>query len=509
MGSDGCKRKCPSPCQRTPTCYSVGVKLRLLCLIAALGLPALADAPRVHLQGDRLTLRADGASLRSVLEAFAQAGIRVRADPEATKTITARYESAEVESALKKLLDPLSYALVWDVLSGPLGTVPRLAEIQVFQDGGRGRMQVVSSASARAAEGPARPGGTAWVRDELILGFREGTTRSKAEKLLSQFGATLVESIAGLGAYRVRLPPGSDVHAIAEQLRKSQLVAIAEPNWLAKAPGPKLLTPGAVSTSATDTPRDAASGGRVAVLDSGLSRLPALDPLLAGRLDALQPDRPLTDPAGHGTQMALVAAGLVAPMGASARDERLSLVAVRVFDEDGLSPMFTLLRGLDFAVSSGARVINLSWSTDEASSFLSTALSVALKKDIIVVAAAGNDGKTEKLYPASLPGVLAVGALDETGRIWPQSNRGEHVVLAAPGVAGFPVGYRGAPGVYAGTSIASAYVSHVLGIWRSQHPDATSAQTLEALRAATGAGGSSSTFTWGRLDAGATKKFLE
>lgn len=477
--------------------------------MAALGFSAHADAPRVHLQGDRLTLQADGAPLRAVLEAFAQAGIRVRADPEASKTISARYESVDVESALQELLDPLSYALVWDVLSGPLGTVPRLAEIQVFQDGGRGRMQVLSSTSTRAAEGPVRPGGAAWVRDELILGFREGVMREQAEKLLSKFGATLVESIAGLGAYRVRLPPGSDVHAIAEQLRTSQLVAVAEPNWLSQSPAPKLLSPGAVSAPTADAPRDAAGAGRVAVLDSGLSRLPALDPLLAGRLDALQPERPLTDPAGHGTQMALVAAGLVSPMGASARDERLSLVAVRVFDEDGLSPMFTLLRGLDFAVSSGARVINLSWSTDEPSSFLSTALSVALKKDIIVVAAAGNDGNTEKLYPAALPGVLAVGALDETGRIWPQSNRGEHVVLAAPGVAGFPVGYRGAPGVYAGTSIASAYVSHVLGIWRSQHPDATAAQTLEALRTATGTGGTSSTFTWGRLDADATKTFLE
>lgn len=46
------------------------------------------------------------------------------------------------------------------------------------------------------------------------------------------------------------------------------------------------------------------------------------------------------------------------------------------------------------------------------------------------------------------------------------------------------MGYKGPAGSYAGTSIASAYVSRALALYFTQHPNATTAEAISALKAA-------------------------
>jgi len=77
--------------------------------------------------------------------------------------------------------------------------------------------------------------------------------------------------------------------------------------------------------------------------------------------------------------------------------------------------------------------------------------------------------------------VLAVAALTADGNVWDQSNYGPFVKLAAPGFADFPVGYKGPPGSYGGTSISAAYTANLIAQYLAAHPRATAEDAVAAL----------------------------
>lgn len=100
------------------------------------------------------------------------------------------------------------------------------------------------------------------------------------------------------------------------------------------------------------------------------------------------------------------------------------------------------------AVKKGADVINLSFGAPYYSQVLADAVNYAISRGVVVVAAAGNDGGAIPNFPAALPGVISVGALDKVGNVAFYSNRGAEVY--APGTA-----YNGMQG----TSFAAPYVA--------------------------------------------------
>jgi subtilisin family serine protease len=140
--------------------------------------------------------------------------------------------------------------------------------------------------------------------------------------------------------------------------------------------------------------------------------------------------------------------------------------------------------GVRYAVDQGASVINLSFNDATAypGSKAAEAVAYAQKKDAVVVAGAGNDAGTVN-YPAALPGVVAVTAVDKSLDFWSNSNSGKGVVLAAPGVdiarvdPSSPNGYALANG----TSDATAYVSAIAALVRSKYPDLTAGQVINRL----------------------------
>ncbi len=100
------------------------------------------------------------------------------------------------------------------------------------------------------------------------------------------------------------------------------------------------------------------------------------------------------------------------------------------------------------AVNEGADVINLSFGAPYYSQALADAINYAISRGVVVVAAAGNDGGATPNFPAALPGVISVGALDSTGNVAFYSNRGADIY--APGTA-----YNG----MRGTSFAAPYIA--------------------------------------------------
>ncbi|MEN2422307.1 S8 family serine peptidase [Streptomyces rimosus] len=137
---------------------------------------------------------------------------------------------------------------------------------------------------------------------------------------------------------------------------------------------------------------------------------------------------------------------------------------------------------LRYAVDQGAKVVNMSFgggaSIDQAEK---EAIRYALEKDVLIVAATGNEGVGTPTYPSAAAGILAVGAVAKNGQVWRKSNYGPHTRLLAPGEgiysAGLGAKYRQADG----TSDATAYVSAAAALVRSKFPDLTAGQVANRL----------------------------
>jgi hypothetical protein len=123
-----------------------------------------------------------------------------------------------------------------------------------------------------------------------------------------------------------------------------------------------------------------------------------------------------------------------------------------------------------------------------------------------VVAAAGNYGASgnQTQYPAALPGVVAVGAVDANGKHASFSNTGSYVQLSAPGVNIFSTYLDGKYAQLSGTSMAAPHVSGLAGLIWAQHPEYSAVQVVAAMESTAsdlGSAGRDSTYGYGLIDA--------
>lgn len=160
-------------------------------------------------------------------------------------------------------------------------------------------------------------------------------------------------------------------------------------------------------------------------------------------------------PATHGTDVAIVLSN----------PDRLSdvtIYAANVFgQQDALGLVAgadALVRALDWLAEEDVRFVNLALAGPY-NKLLDLAVERAVARGLILVAAVGNDGpNAARLYPAGFDGVIAVTAVDATGRIYRNAVRGPHVDVAAPGVDVLVASEGGARFV-TGTSIATPFVT--------------------------------------------------
>lgn len=130
----------------------------------------------------------------------------------------------------------------------------------------------------------------------------------------------------------------------------------------------------------------------------------------------------------------------------------------------GIGAISDLDMAVKLAVDLGAKIINMSFGTDD--SALSPrspkphadVVEYALARGCILIAASGNNGRTTRFWPAAYPGVLAVGAVDGERRPTGFTTRGDHVALCAPGEQVYTTALEGYQ--YAtGTSFAAPFVA--------------------------------------------------
>ena len=178
--------------------------------------------------------------------------------------------------------------------------------------------------------------------------------------------------------------------------------------------------------------------------------------------------------------------------------------------EGGKSNMDIILAALDWAASQDVRIINMSF-VGPKNDLLEAACANARARDMLLVAAAGNNGPGAPYgYPAAYDSVIAVTATDEKDQLMQQANRGPYVFVSAPGVNMLaPIG--GGSDLVTGTSFAAAIVSGAVANLIHNAPDRSAdwiAAALSTTAKDLGDAGRDADFGYGLLDtkAAAAKK---
>lgn len=239
-------------------------------------------------------------------------------------------------------------------------------------------------------------------------------------------------------------------------------------------------------------------GVTVSVVDSGVD---ARHPKLAGAVERPVDFRPsFTGGAGfdqgpgtgddcenHGTPIA----GIIAARAAG--DERVLGVApeariapVRFDGSLAQAPAEMIAAAIRTGADRGG-VLNLSFAVGVDEPAIRRAVAYAVERDVVVVAAAGNEGRSQPgltWYPAAYDGVVAVAGVDAAGQPSAESNRGAWVDVAAPGegLTAPSSGGEGFVGV-TGTSFATAVVSGVAALVRARFPDMPAAEVVRRIEA--------------------------
>jgi len=209
----------------------------------------------------------------------------------------------------------------------------------------------------------------------------------------------------------------------------------------------------------------------VAVIDS---KIDTKHPDLAGDVAA---EDDLIGAAGeahaHGTGMAGAIAAHSKLVGVA---PKVKLLAVRAFsgkDDTAQGTTFNILKGLDWAASQHARIVNMSFAGPPDAA-LADMLEKAHAHGMVLIAAVGNAGpRSPPLYPAAYREVIGVTATDADDKLLPQANRGPQVAVAAPGVQILAPAPDDQYQLTSGTSVAAAHVSGVVALMLARNPNLT------------------------------------
>ena len=296
---------------------------------------------------------------------------------------------------------------------------------------------------------------SAYVPGELVVQFRPAATDDDMARVAREAGGARLRKSAFQRRALVTLDAGFTVAEGIDRLRARPEVEFAEPNVRFRASQTAIrVTPNdtlfqfqwhfeMIDAARTWAIQTGDSSVVVAVLDTGIAyenfgpyrRAPDFGTTtFVPGFDFINNDAHANDDNFHGTHVAsVIAESTNNALGGSGLAYNTALMPVKVLDEEGVGDTFSIAEGIDFAAESpNVKVINMSLGGEGTSAVISAAVTRAVARGITVVAASGNEN-TVVGFPANLPNVIAVGAVDGRKRRAPYSNFGSALDVVAPG----------------------------------------------------------------------------
>ena len=179
----------------------------------------------------------------------------------------------------------------------------------------------------------------------------------------------------------------------------------------------------------------------------------------------------VTDEQGHGTSVAgIIGAQMNNAIGIAGIAPNCKLMTVRAFDATGNAEEDDVALAIVYSALAGARVICMSFGDAVYSPMTKAAIDVAHSLNCVLIASAGNDGKTGKRYPAGYEHVIAVGATNTFNNRAPFSSFGSRIGMVAPGTGIMTTARRGGYRSFQGTSASAPIVAGTAALLLSVNP---------------------------------------
>jgi subtilisin family serine protease len=343
---------------------------------------------------------------------------------------------------------------------------------------------------------------TRLIQDEVVVQIASNVTPDRLQAAVRRLGLTVIasESLVNAGStvVRLKITNGKTPAAAIQSMANVGMAAIVQPNYVYNLDQAEQAP--ATRGDPAQQQGDAAQyileklkmldvhrmvrGANVpiAVIDSEIDFThPDLVGVVAQRFSAVggAPEKPHP----HGTGMAGAMAARQRVLGTAPAARLLAVHAFSSNTAKAESTTFNILKGIDWAVGQGARVINMSFA-GPADPSLQRSLKLAYDKGIVLVAAAGNAGaKSPPLFPGADPLVIAVTATDVDDKLFTGANRGKYISVAAPGVDILVPAPENAYQLTTGTSVAAAEVSGIVALLLERNPKLTPADIRRILTA--------------------------
>lgn len=317
------------------------------------------------------------------------------------------------------------------------------------------------------------------TQTSVLVDFRDGLTVSERQAWAQKWHVTTtpVSQTENAEAVYEIVVPGSLEQAqhVVEEMRKGQEVETADVNWTYSIPeqSPEALTKPQeeglhdnLVARSLQTPPSASSermipndpryptqwhmhqinmpeawakamgeGVVVAVIDTGVTQVEDLQGTkMVPGWNFVDDNADARDDHGHGTHVAgTIAQTTNNHIGVAGVAPKAQIMPIKVLSAGGSGSLGGIVAGIRWAVDHGAKVINMSLGGPYYSEALAKAVRYAHNKGVVVVCAAGNDGRGRVSYPAANPGAIAVAAtqFDESTTFY--SNWGKEIAIAAPG----------------------------------------------------------------------------
>ena len=318
-----------------------------------------------------------------------------------------------------------------------------------------------------------------YVQGEVLVKYKNSTSYAAKMNSIQKMGGKKISDFSVTGFSHVKIADGQSVDTAIAKFKSDANVESVQPNyiyhitstsndtdysklWGLKNTGQTIVSPSYATNNPGATGKDMdienawdqitdCSSVVVAVIDTGVqyNQEDLADNMWVNAtytkygydFVGANDDDP-KDENGHGTHVA----GTIGAEGNNATGitgvcQKVQIMAVRVLDATGSGTTADIVEGINFAVTNGAKVINMSLGGSNYDTAYYNAIKNARDNDVVVVVAAGNDGLNvettdNESYPCEydLDNIVCVAALDQNYERADFSNYGSTKVdIGAPG----------------------------------------------------------------------------
>jgi thermitase len=329
------------------------------------------------------------------------------------------------------------------------------------------------------------------AKGELLVASKPGVSDADLERTYKRHGGQKLQNLSKIKVHRIKVSE-NDLEAVEAALRADPNVEFVEKNLIGQAtfvpndPGysaqwhlPKISAPGGWDLT-TGSP-----SVTIAVIDSGIDPLhPDLSGNLVPGYNFVAGNTDTHDIYGHGTAIAGIA-GAIGNSGIGVAGVAWSntIMPLVVLDSSGYGTVANVAAAITYAADRGVKVINISLAFNGSTSTLQNAVNYAWNHGVVIVAAAANASTNTPYYPAALPNVIAVSAVDQNDNLASFSNYGTWITVSAPGVSVYTTANGGGYLYGSGTSVSSPIVAGLAALVFSANPNLTNTQVVNLITA--------------------------